>query len=231
MIFIFSIYSQLTVFCQFSTVQQRDPVTHTHIYIHIHTHTLFFSRYLPSCSITSVLALLHRPTAFMLWMAERSTLGLSTTSPQVRRRPRANIYWAEFLCLKNTSSVLQPAPGISRKSQASSWTSYKVHQSKAENLLSRCKSVDRPLTLGFPFVNTGFCQVACNPPCRSADPLQNPQQGNNRRQLPWPEVPSAFSNVTLPRSPVLYSRGCWGLHEYSQHFDHHIGNLGLFLDS
>ena len=38
MIFNFLDYSWFTVFCQFSTVQQGDPVTHTHIHS-------FFSRY------------------------------------------------------------------------------------------------------------------------------------------------------------------------------------------
>ena len=37
------------VFCQSSTAQQSDPVTHTHIY----TYTFFFSHYPPSGSITS----------------------------------------------------------------------------------------------------------------------------------------------------------------------------------
>ena len=66
--------------------------------------------------------------AFLLWRAERSTLDLSPTAmatPQAKRRPMANTYWAEFLCLKTeASSVLLPTPGISKKSQASSLTSW-----------------------------------------------------------------------------------------------------------
>lgn len=45
--FYFVYYSWFMVFCQFSTVQQSDLVTHTH------THSHFFSHYPPSCSITS----------------------------------------------------------------------------------------------------------------------------------------------------------------------------------
>ena len=36
MIFIFFHFSWLTAFCQFSTVQQGDPVTHTHIHSFSH---------------------------------------------------------------------------------------------------------------------------------------------------------------------------------------------------
>ena len=37
MIFIFSVIVGFTVFCQFSTVQQSDPVTHTRTCTHTHT--------------------------------------------------------------------------------------------------------------------------------------------------------------------------------------------------
>ena len=44
--FYFFHFSWFTVFCQFSAVQQSDPVTRTYI-------TFFFSHYPPSCSIIS----------------------------------------------------------------------------------------------------------------------------------------------------------------------------------
>ena len=48
--FYFSHYSWFTVSCQFSAVQQSDPVTHTHTHTYIY---ILFSHYPPSCSITS----------------------------------------------------------------------------------------------------------------------------------------------------------------------------------
>ena len=47
MIFIFFHYSWFLVFCKFSAVQQRDPVTQTYI------HAFFLSHYPPSCSVIS----------------------------------------------------------------------------------------------------------------------------------------------------------------------------------
>ena len=50
MIFIFFYYSWFTVFCQFSTVHQGDPVTHTYIYFFL-SFFFFLSPYFT-----------HRPT-------------------------------------------------------------------------------------------------------------------------------------------------------------------------